>query len=253
MLNKMNFENYNDYLLSLNISQIAREFGFKKIGINSLYLITHLLKGYIELFAKETQKSVENSNRMESNLIDLLFTLQDNQINQNQLIDYIHDSKIKNDFAKARFLIKLNDSEEKERISQINKINSNSVTTELTINENVIKAIPFQLRYFPREFSNIPEEKNPFEEKDSKLKDIQKFLDENNRKRTTSFNDKKNIDEINKTANYFDMSKKHTRKKNFNDIGNVFNDIDYEDECTLGKKIKREDKIDIYDSLAPKK
>ena len=49
------------------------------------------------------------------------------------------------------------------------------------------------------------------------------------------------------------MSKKHTRKKNFNDIGNVFNDIDYEDECTLGKKIKREDKIDIYDSLAPKK
>ncbi len=71
----MNFENYNDYLLSLNISQIAREFGFKKRSINSLYLITHLIKGYIELFAKETQKSVENSNRMERNIIDLLFSL----------------------------------------------------------------------------------------------------------------------------------------------------------------------------------
>ena len=65
----MDFENYNDYLLSLNISQISREFGFKKIGINSLYLIAHLIKGYIELFAKETIKSVENSNRMESNRI----------------------------------------------------------------------------------------------------------------------------------------------------------------------------------------
>ena len=74
MLNKMNFENYNDYLLSLNISQIAREFGFKKIGINSLYLITHLIKGYIELFAKETQKSVENSNRIESNRFIIYFT-----------------------------------------------------------------------------------------------------------------------------------------------------------------------------------
>ena len=29
------------------------------------------------------------------------------------------------------------------------------------------------------------------------------------------------------------MSKKHTRKKNFNDIGNVFNDIDYEDEYEI--------------------
>ena len=46
--------------------------------------------------------------------------------------------------------------------------------------------------------------------------------------------------------------KKTYQKKNINDIGNVFNDIDYENECTLGKK-KREDKIDIYASLAPKK
>ena len=251
MLNKMNFENYNDYLLSLNISQIAREFGFKKIGINSLYLITHLIKGYIELFAKETQKSVENSNRMESNIIDLLFTLQDNQINQNQIIDYIHESKIKNDFSKNRFLNKLIETEEKERINQIYKINSNTVTNELNINKNIINAIPKQLRFFPRDFSNIPEEKNPFEEKDSKLKDIQKFLDENNRKRTLSFNGKKNIDDINTTVNYFDMSKKHNKKKINFDIGNIFTDI--EEECVLGKKIKREDKNDIYSSLAPKK
>ena len=149
MLNKMNFENYNDYLLSLNISQIAREFGFKKIGINSLYLITHLIKGYIELFAKETQKSVENSNRMESNIIDLLFTLQDNQINQNQIIDYIHESKIKNDFSKNRFLNKLIETEEKERINQIYKINSNTVSYDLNFNKNIINAIPKQLIFFP--------------------------------------------------------------------------------------------------------
>ena len=199
----MNFENYNDYLLSLNISQIAREFGFKKTGINSLYLITHLIKGYIELFAKETQKSVENSNRMESNIIDLLFTLQDNQINQNQIIDYIHESKIKNDFSKNRFLNKLIETEEKERINQIYKINSNTVSYDLNINKNIINAIPKQLIFFLRDFSNIPEEINPFEEKDSKLKDIQKFLDENNRKRTLSFNDKKNIDDINNSRRLY--------------------------------------------------
>ena len=28
----MIFENYKDYLLSLNIAQISREFGFKKLG-----------------------------------------------------------------------------------------------------------------------------------------------------------------------------------------------------------------------------
>ena len=132
---------------------------------------------------------------------------------------------------------------EKERINQIYKINSNTVSNELNINKNIINAIPKQLRFFPRDFSNIPEEKNPFEEKDSKLKDIQKFLDENNRKRTLSFNDKKNIDDINTTVNYFDMSKKHNKKKINFDIGNIFTDIDIEEECVLGKKIKREDKM----------
>ncbi len=44
MFNKMNFENYQDYLLSINIAQISREFGFRKIGMNSLYLLTQVLK-----------------------------------------------------------------------------------------------------------------------------------------------------------------------------------------------------------------
>jgi hypothetical protein len=44
MFNKMNFENYQDYLLSINIAQVGREFGFKKIGMNSLYLLTQILK-----------------------------------------------------------------------------------------------------------------------------------------------------------------------------------------------------------------
>ena len=41
----MNFENYHDYLLSINIAQIEREFGFKKIGMNSLYLLTQVIRG----------------------------------------------------------------------------------------------------------------------------------------------------------------------------------------------------------------
>ena len=47
----MNFENFTDYLvlyilnqLSLNIAQVSREYGFKKVGVNSLYLLTHVVR-----------------------------------------------------------------------------------------------------------------------------------------------------------------------------------------------------------------
>ncbi len=40
----MNFENYQDYLLSINLAQISREFGFRKIGMNSFYLLNQVIK-----------------------------------------------------------------------------------------------------------------------------------------------------------------------------------------------------------------
>ena len=71
------------------------------------------------------------------------------------------------------------------------------------------------------------------------------LLDENkNRKRSNSFNEKKTLEEINNASNYFDMSKKHIKKKNGVDIKKVLNEIEYEDsEIFLGKKINRDEEV----------
>ena len=107
MLNKMNFENYSDYLLSVNIAQISREFGFKKIGMNSLYLITNILRKFIEKIAIETQNNAENSNRYETNLIDCLYSLVENDIHLNDISSYLEESKIKYNFSKEKYLDKI--------------------------------------------------------------------------------------------------------------------------------------------------
>ena len=160
MLNKMNFENYNDYLLSLNISQISREFGFKKVCINSLYLITHLTRTFIEKLATETKETTEISNRTECNLIDLLFTLLDKQISQEEIMKYIKESKIKYEFSKGVFIRKIYHTEEKERNIHIRKINSSQISENPTISKELLNAIPPQLRFFPRDFGgdNVPNE-----------------------------------------------------------------------------------------------
>ena len=69
----MIFENYKDYLLSLNIAQISREFGFKKLGMNSFYLLTNIMRKFIEKISVDTQKQVEDSGRNECNIIDFIF------------------------------------------------------------------------------------------------------------------------------------------------------------------------------------
>ena len=52
-----------------------------------------------------------------------------------------------------------------------------------------------------------------------KINMINNMLEDNKRKLTNGgINERKTVEELNNAANYFDMSKKHTRKKNFNDI-----------------------------------
>ena len=254
MLNKMNFENYNDYLLSLNISQISREFGFKKVGINSLYLITHLTRNFIEQISSDAQKVAEESNRIESNLIDLFYSLEDNKISQENLKKYIKDSKIKYDFSKGNYIRKIFHTEERERNSHIRKINSNQVHENLTLNDKLLKAIPAQLRYFPKEYLESEEivqdiniQNEQVEKKVSENKgnvNEHKKNEKVNRKESLAY-DKKNMDELNNALGYFDMSKKHTRKKISFDITKVFNEVSEEDHnIMLGKKVKREDKAE---------
>ena len=118
-MNKINYENYNDYLLSLNISQICREFGFKKSGTNSMYLITHVLRKYIEKIAIETKNTAENANRIQGNLFYLLFSMEDSQ---DSLKNYLDTSKIKYEFQRKFFLKKIAHAEEKQRKRNLEKM-----------------------------------------------------------------------------------------------------------------------------------
>ena len=273
----MIFENYKDYLLSLNIAQISREFGFKKLGKNSFYLLTNVIRRFIEKISLDTQKHVEASGRNERNIIDLLYTLLDDKnINQNDIIYYINSSKIKYDFTKSNYLHKLFITEEKERNNLIKKINISSIKirneddfSQINLNKGLVKAIPPMLRYFPPEYGKGGLETVEGDENLKKINMINNPM-EDNRKRLNSnigINERKTVEELNNAANYFDMSKKHSFHKNNIDLSKIFNNITViKDSFVLGKKHSRyliEDKTDdddknekdddLYDGLRVKK
>lgn len=223
----MNFENYNDYLLSLNIAQILREFGFKKVGMNSLYLITNIIKAYVENLAVKAKEYTELSGRLEVNLIDVFFNLIDLNITQETLMLYLKESKIQYKFSKNGYIGRIYSAEEKERNTLIQKINSTNVLQSTAIPANIINAIPKPLRFFPRDFA-LKETENITE----MTEDIKKT--KNDIKRL----EKKSLEEIISSNNYYDMSKKHSRQKNAIDITNIFKDIIKTEELNLGKKFK---------------
>jgi len=278
MINKMIFEDYKDYLLSLNIAQISREFGFKKLGKNSFYLLTDVIRRFIEKISSDTQKNVEASGRNECNIIDLLYTLIDEKnINQNDILYYINSSKIKYDFTKANYLHKIYSTEEKERNNLIKKINMSSVKIKdkedfstINLSSDLIKAIPPMLRYFPPEYGKDRLETGEGDENLKKINMINNLLDDNKNKRLNSgvaINERKTVEELNNAANYFDMSKKHSFHKNNIDLSKIFNNVTViKDNFVLGKKhsryllenIKEENEDDdkendAYDGLRPKK
>lgn len=277
MINKMIFEDYKDYLLSLNIAQISREFGFKKLGKNSFYLLTDVIRRFIEKISSDTQKNVEASGRNECNIIDLLYTLIDEKnINQNDILYYINSSKIKYDFTKANYLHKIYSTEEKERNNLIKKINMSSVKIKdkedfstINLSSDLIKAIPPMLRYFPPEYGKDRLETGEGDENLKKINMINNLLDDNKNKRLNSgvaINERKTVEELNNAANYFDMSKKHSFHKNNIDLSKIFNNVTViKDNFVLGKKHSRyllentkededDDKEnDAYDGLRPKK
>ena len=252
MINKMIFENYKDYLLSLNIAQISREFGFKKLGMNSFYLLTNVIRKFIEKISIDTQKQVEDSGRNECNIIDILYTLLDDKnISQRDIMFYINSSKIKYDFTKNNYIHKLFNSEEKERNNLVKKINYSTLKIRdeedfntININPNLIKAIPPMLRYFPMEYKKGGiNDGNESDENQKKINIINNMLEDNKNKKLNSglsVNERKNVEELNNTANYFDMSKKHSFHKKNIDFSKIFNNvIVIKDNFVLGKKHTR--------------
>ena len=247
----MIFENYKDYLLSLNIAQISREFGYKKIGMSSFYLLTNIVRKFIEKISIDTQKEVENSGRTECNIIDLLYTLvNDRKINQENILYYIKSSKIHFDFTKANYLNRLILTEEKERNNLIKKINMNTIKatddeeiSTLNIKKNIINAIPPMLRYFPVEYGNLRGRDG--DDNLNKMNILNNLLEDTKNKNKQSSNlsnanERKTIEELNNTINYFDMSKKHIFHRNKIDLNNIFNNIKtIKENFILGQKHTR--------------
>ena len=283
MINKMIFENYKDYLLSLNIAQISREFGFKKLGMNSFYLLTNVVRRFIEKISIDTQKQVEDSGRNECNIIDILYTLLDDKnISQKDILLYINSSKIDKTFTKNNYIHKLFNHEEKERNNLIKKINYSTIKIKepedydtINLNPDLINAIPPMLRYFPMEYKKGGiGDGNESDENQKKINIINNMLEDNKNKKDSglTLNERKNVEELNNTANYFDMSKKHTFHKKNIDFSKIFNNVTViKGNFVLGKKHSRyilddkkeeekdsdkdKDKSDddAYDGLKPKK
>lgn len=221
----MNFENFQDYLLSINIAQIAREFGFKKVGMNSIYLLTQLLKKYIKDLSSRARDYSELAGRSEANLIDVLNVLNERQITKESIVRYTKDSKLKFQFNKRMYISKIFACEYSDRQNFIRKINQNNVCSSTAVSDSLISLIPKPIRYFPREFALVQtENKNEgemLEEKKSKIKNIEK----------------KSLEEIISSNNYFDnLSKKHKRKNSL-DLNMLFDNVDRTDRVGLGKTI----------------
>jgi hypothetical protein len=163
----------------------------------------------------------------------MLFSLLDTGNTKDSILQYIRETKIKYRFAKQIYIEKIMDTEEKERLALIKKINSNNSVETYSIPENILSAIPKPLRIFPRDFAlketEIKMEQN---EETKKHKSIVKSLE------------KKSLEDIISSNTYYDLSKKHNKRKSSVDINNLFTDIVKTENINLGKKFKPSTKID---------
>ena len=92
----LSYDNYTNYILSKNLCQILKQFNFKKIDKDALFLLTNITKAYIEQIAVQSKNYTELSGRLEGNLIDLSYSLLKNNITHNNIIEYVRTSNIMN-------------------------------------------------------------------------------------------------------------------------------------------------------------
>ena len=206
------FNSYNDYVLSKNICMILKQFGYQKINKNSLLLLTGALNSFIEMITIKSKQFTELSGRVETNMIDLLFSLIQNDITQLSIINYINNSNIK-DVAKIDINKEI-ENEKKKDFYLLKQLNSINVPKSSIINKKFLDAIPKNLRYFPREFTlksseNIIEKNQKFKKRNNEIKKIEK----------------KDLENIISSNEYYDLSKKRNRQTKEIDIIPIYAEI----------------------------
>jgi hypothetical protein len=155
-------------------------------------------------------------------------------VTKQNISDYTKQTKIKYRFAKQAYIDKIFELEVKERESLIQKINMNNTIDSSVIPQGVVNAIPRPLRIFPRDFT-LKETELTLElnEEAKKAKSMLKTIE------------KRSLEEIIGSNIYqYDLSKKHSRRKNSIDINNIYTDIVKTESINLGKKFRPISKLD---------
>jgi hypothetical protein len=196
--------------------------------MNTIYLLTDIIKEYIRVIAIEAKKNSELASRSETNLFDLFSVLLNKNINQNDILKYLKKSNIKFRFAKSNYIDKLENYEEQERLTLIKRMTLDHSFKSDEIPKILIESIPSSIRFFPKDFT-LKETENKFEIKHLTEEEIKI-------KNEIKFNEKKSLEEIISSNNYYDLSKKHTRRRQSIDISSCLNEIIKTDEVLLGKK-----------------
>ena len=227
------YDTYTNYLLSKNLCQILKQFNFKKIDKDALFLLTNITKAYIEQIAVQSKNYTELSGRLEGNLIDLSYSLLKNNITHNNIIEYVRTSNIMN--VPNMHIQKQLTSEEQKRFLLLKRLNSANIESTSAVEKNLLLSIPKGLRYFPRDFAlkkseNIIDLSESIQKKKKDIKSIEK----------------KSIEDIISSNSYYDMSKKHSRKNKNVDIISYFTEIakfnnEDKESNRFGKRFKMKD------------
>lgn len=221
----MNFENFNDYLLSINIAQFCRENGFKKVGSNSLYLLTNILKTLIKAQAERMKNFVESANRNEVNVIDCLNLA---LMGKEDFLKFLKAKSVKSvrtRFCKRSYIGKLIYNQQLERDKFIEKINMNNFMNNKEIKSMVNLLIPDSVKYYPSEFT-IKESELKLPRDEIKKQQQNLKIEEN-----------KEVEDIILSNNYFEnLSKKHKRKNSV-EVNKLIHEINNNVDYKLGGKL----------------
>ena len=212
-------EEYLNYALAKNLSFLLSKYNITSIDCKSLYALTSLIKHFILTIACRAKHYSELSNRLETNMLDLLSALiTSSNLTQTSLISYINTPTPLNTSELPSLNVSLELSLSHQRseqlLKQLNSANVPFIENALSISTNTLNAIPSNLKYFPRQFalSNSSDHHKQSEQNEKIKKEIKSI-------------EKKSIEDIISSNSYYDMSKKQARQKNYVDIISLYNEI----------------------------
>ena len=151
-------EEYLNYALAKNLSFLLSKYNITSIDCKSLYALTSAIKHFILTIACRAKHYSELSNRLETNMLDLLSALiTSTNVTQTSITSYINTPTPLNTSELPNLNVSLEISLSHQRsehlLKQLNSANVPFIENTLSISTNTLNAIPNNLKYFPRQFA----------------------------------------------------------------------------------------------------